>query len=403
MLEICETVLFEAQQSGLMDMSGLLAGLELLDVAGYRAIEVMPPVAETGDWGSIRKIKRVAKSTPLLVSVDLGVVSGDPLERFVESGAANGVEIFRIHDRKDNTAGLERAIGLITKAKKRVEYNIVYNKALKNDFLIKLCVDFESKGCASVCLSDPFGELGPQNTTELVSLLRKETGMSIALRFSRIPELAGIAYYAAAEAGVDGLYCVLVPGYSRQSLPETRVMVSALSGSHRSVALNSEALDKAYRHFRSICAHGPRAYDVDISNKRYHVIVYPSAVEPESDKGSKAARGAFSFRSRSALPKTTLSLAHQREEDKTRTETRADTLAGDEAINIQSTMEGTILKILVKEGDSVKRKEKILILEAMKMQNDVLSPIDGVVTKILVSEGEAVKDGQDLVTIQVSG
>ena len=402
MLEICETVLFEVQQSGLMDISGILSGLELLDVAGYRVIEVMPPVAETNDWGTIRKFKQIAKATPLLVSVSLDVISEETLERFIESGAANGVEVFRIQDQKGNTAGLERAIGLITKAKKRVEYNIVYNKAVKNDSLIKSCMNFRSKGCTSVCVSDPLGELGPQDTIELVSLLKKETEMSVALRFSKSPELASIAYYAAAGAGADSLYCVLIPGHGRQRLPETREVASALTGFHWNVALDSEALDKAYHHFQKIGARGPRAYDVDILDKRYHVIVSSSVIEPEAEKRPMIVRDASSFRSSSAWPKPTPKLTHQRGKDKTEAASRTKAVAGDGRRNIQSTMEGTILKILVKEGDRVKRKERILILEAMKMQNDVLSPVDGVVTKILISEGEAVKDGQDLVTIQVS-
>jgi len=51
---------------------------------------------------------------------------------------------------------------------------------------------------------------------------------------------------------------------------------------------------------------------------------------------------------------------------------------------------GNIQKIMAKEGDVVSTGTPLLILEAMKMRNEVLSPINGVVKKIHVSEGEMV-------------
>ena len=51
---------------------------------------------------------------------------------------------------------------------------------------------------------------------------------------------------------------------------------------------------------------------------------------------------------------------------------------------------GTIVRVMVKQGSRVKEGERLLILEAMKMKNDVVSPIDGVVKAIHVAEGERV-------------
>jgi len=55
---------------------------------------------------------------------------------------------------------------------------------------------------------------------------------------------------------------------------------------------------------------------------------------------------------------------------------------------------GTIQKILVGEDAEVNQGEPILILEAMKMRNELLSPVHGVVKKIHVSEGDKVPKGQ---------
>ncbi len=57
---------------------------------------------------------------------------------------------------------------------------------------------------------------------------------------------------------------------------------------------------------------------------------------------------------------------------------------------VLSPLPGTIFKILVKEGDVVNKGDALLIMEAMKMENNVLAEKDGTVNKILVSIGGAV-------------
>jgi biotin carboxyl carrier protein len=54
-------------------------------------------------------------------------------------------------------------------------------------------------------------------------------------------------------------------------------------------------------------------------------------------------------------------------------------------------MQGLILKVMVKVGDEVKLGEAVAVLEAMKVQNDVVATQPGKVTEIYVKEGEVVK------------
>ena len=63
---------------------------------------------------------------------------------------------------------------------------------------------------------------------------------------------------------------------------------------------------------------------------------------------------------------------------------------------IAAPMPGTILSILVKQGETVTKGQTLLILEAMKMENKIKSGTDGVVTSIAVKEGETVNTGQVL-------
>jgi pyruvate carboxylase subunit B len=75
-------------------------------------------------------------------------------------------------------------------------------------------------------------------------------------------------------------------------------------------------------------------------------------------------------------------------------------VGGAGSIEIHSQTPGTIWKILVNPGDSIKEGEKIMILEAMKMEIDIVAPIDGVVASINVKVNDSVIDGQLLATME---
>jgi len=67
---------------------------------------------------------------------------------------------------------------------------------------------------------------------------------------------------------------------------------------------------------------------------------------------------------------------------------------------VKSPMPGLVVKILVEQGQEVKRGERLIVLEAMKMENDVKSPRDGKVAKIAVGTGDPVEGGRELLTIE---
>jgi pyruvate carboxylase subunit B len=69
-------------------------------------------------------------------------------------------------------------------------------------------------------------------------------------------------------------------------------------------------------------------------------------------------------------------------------------------IEIHSQTPGNVWKILVNPGDSVQEGDKIMILEAMKMEIDIVAPQDGVVSSINVKTNDTVVDGQLLVTME---
>ncbi len=66
---------------------------------------------------------------------------------------------------------------------------------------------------------------------------------------------------------------------------------------------------------------------------------------------------------------------------------------------VNAPMPGNILKVNVKAGDAVKAGTVLVVLEAMKMENEIMAPKDGTVTQVLVSKGSTVDTGAALVVI----
>ena len=66
----------------------------------------------------------------------------------------------------------------------------------------------------------------------------------------------------------------------------------------------------------------------------------------------------------------------------------------DDPTEIGANIPGTILKVLVAEGDEVEEKQPVAVIEAMKMETNILATSKGVVDKIHVAEGDQVKAGE---------
>ena len=66
---------------------------------------------------------------------------------------------------------------------------------------------------------------------------------------------------------------------------------------------------------------------------------------------------------------------------------------------VAAPMPGTIVSVNVTDGQAVKKGDVLVVLEAMKMENEIKSPKDGTVTGIAVNKGESVDTGATLVTI----
>jgi acetyl/propionyl-CoA carboxylase alpha subunit len=77
-----------------------------------------------------------------------------------------------------------------------------------------------------------------------------------------------------------------------------------------------------------------------------------------------------------------------------------DVKASGKAIDLKAPMPGLVVEVAVREGAEVKKGDKLVVLEAMKMENILKAPADAVVKKILIEKGRSVEKNEVLVVFQ---
>lgn len=126
-------------------------------------------------------------------------------------------------------------------------------------------------------------------------------------------------------------------------------------------------------------------YEVTINNRVYEV---------EVEKGK-----AIITQSEAVMPVAAAPVAHTAPVAEPIPATPVSSTPGD-ATEVTAPMPGTIMEVFVKPGAKVKAGDILLVLEAMKMENDILASSDGVIKKVFVEKNAAVSTGDVLVTYQ---
>lgn len=73
--------------------------------------------------------------------------------------------------------------------------------------------------------------------------------------------------------------------------------------------------------------------------------------------------------------------------------------SGTGSVKVNSPLPGSIFKVPVKVGENVKKGQVIIVIEAMKMENEILAPSDGTISSIEISEGSSINTGDLLLTM----
>lgn len=66
---------------------------------------------------------------------------------------------------------------------------------------------------------------------------------------------------------------------------------------------------------------------------------------------------------------------------------------------ITAPMPGTVISLFANPGDAVKKGQKLLVFEAMKMENELTSPVDGVISEVRTSVGKSIAAGELLIVL----
>lgn len=134
-------------------------------------------------------------------------------------------------------------------------------------------------------------------------------------------------------------------------------------------------------------------YNVTVNDPEENIVnveVNGTPYKVELDKPVKAAVAAKPVTRPAAAPKTNSGAPVVQ---------RPSSDGGGKKDGVKSPLPGVILDIKVKEGDTVKKGQTIIILEAMKMENNINATKDGKIAEIKVKQGDSVLEGTDLVII----
>jgi len=99
-------------------------------------------------------------------------------------------------------------------------------------------------------------------------------------------------------------------------------------------------------------------------------------------------------------PKTSANMSKTTTTHSVSTQQPASTAAAGAGTAIKAPLPGNVAKVKVQEGAKVNAGDVLIVLEAMKMENEILAPAAGTVKKLYVQEGKAVQQGEALIDLE---
>ena len=212
--------------AGRLPTADQLRVAEILDGAGFGYLEVsgggcFDSAVRRGvesPWERIRALKSRTK-TPLGLALRGRFLVGsrpaddDFVRRFIASAAANGIDVFRLHDPLNDVSNLREAAAAVADAGAEFEAGLVYSPGRTGETtaLVEQASELPSLGAARVLLHDPTGSLQPHRARELITQLRDATGLQTGIYCQGAAGNALAAALEAARAGADLIACAVYP------------------------------------------------------------------------------------------------------------------------------------------------------------------------------------------------
>ncbi|MFL5952325.1 MAG: acetyl-CoA carboxylase biotin carboxyl carrier protein [Gaiellaceae bacterium] len=194
------------------------AGFAYLEVSGGGCFESAVRRGVESPWERIRSLKARVQ-TPLGLAlrgrflVGSQPVDDDFIRRFIASAAANGIDVFRLHDPLNDVSNLREAADAVAKAGGEFEAGLVYSpgRTGETDPLMEQARELPNLGAARILLHDPTGSLQPHRAAELVTGLRDATKLPIGIYCQGSAGNALAAALEAARAGAELIACAVYP------------------------------------------------------------------------------------------------------------------------------------------------------------------------------------------------
>lgn len=271
---ITELAIRDAHQSlhaTRMTTADMLPACPMLDKIGYKFIEGWGGATydscirflNEDPWDRLRKLHAALPNNKIMMLLRAQNLLGyrhyadDVVQKFVETAAKNGIDVFRIFDACNDPRNMECATKAAKKTGKHVQMAISYavtpyHTIEKYAELAKTYADF---GADSICIKDMSGLLKPYVAYDLVKAIKAKVDLPVEIHSHATTGLSVATLLKAAEAGADILDTAISSMSMGTSHSPTETVVEMLKGTDMDTELDTKALLEIAAYFREIRKH----------------------------------------------------------------------------------------------------------------------------------------------------
>ncbi|MFR1710463.1 MAG: pyruvate carboxylase subunit B [Clostridium sp.] len=272
-INITETVLRDANQSLIatrLPFEDFAPILKDLDNAGYYSLECWGGATfdsclrylNEDPWERLKNIKKIVTKTPLQMLLRGQNILGykhypdDVVREFIKMSVYHGMDIIRIFDALNDFDNIKVAMDETIKQGAHAQGTIVYTVSPIHDVknYTKLAKQLEDMGANSICIKDMAGLIMPSIAYDIVKSIKETVKIPVFLHSHSTNGIAEMAYFKAAEAGVDGIDCSISSFSSGTAQPPTETMYHALEAAGFTTDLNVDTLTQINNFFKPVRA-----------------------------------------------------------------------------------------------------------------------------------------------------
>ncbi|WP_076416868.1 sodium-extruding oxaloacetate decarboxylase subunit alpha [Shewanella sp. UCD-KL12] len=270
-LALTDVVLRDAHQSILatrLRLEDMLPIAPLLDQVGLWSLESWGGatfdacIRYLGEdpWERLRELKKAMPNTPQQMLLRgqnlLGYrhYADDLVYKFVDRAHTNGVDVFRIFDAMNDVRNLQTSIKAVQEVGAHAQGTISYTTSPVHtlDTWVDMAKRLEDLGCHSLCIKDMAGLLKPYDAFDMISQIKSETDLLVAMQCHATTGLSTATYLKSIEAGIDVLDTAISPLSQTYGHSATETLVAMVEGTDRATGYDMALLEEIAAYFRVV-------------------------------------------------------------------------------------------------------------------------------------------------------